>query len=674
MAQSMEDPPIVRARTALKRAQAVSRQLRGGTANGPNSAIAISEALVEIADALDRIEESEKRNADAQRNLALQQAMLDSRLLRVEQNTSFAVLKRIASGAFRSAIKEILPARWGERQKDKTGYATWVAHEQAALPLAEHARVISEKWLHRLRFSVILAVQDQKNARATLESVRAQTYGNWEIVGDADGGGGAELNAAMNLATGDYFAVIAEPLILSPFALFYFAEALQTSAAGLLYCNEDEIDASGKRINPIFKPEWSPDLLTGCMYMGPMVVLRRELFLECGGFSSRRPAAQLFDLVLRATEKTSEIRHLPRVLYHTFRKDQRPPLTDDMARDDIAQVIEEGIERREGHKARCSPGSRSGMFVVRRNGLAREMTIIVCSKSPRLLQNCLRSIRATAAAIVRQIIVVAHEEGSANVRLRSVIEKAGAVIAPFHGSFNFAAMNNFGVRMAEAPHLLFLNDDVTATAADWAEMLSEEVARPEVGAAGAVLRYPSGALEHAGIVTGIGDGAGHVGRGLPNAHNAFAVRLPSSALWPWLEITRNVSAVSGACLAIRRELFAKVGGFDEQFPNNYNDVDLCLRLQSRGYRVECVAAPGLIHTGCQTRPGVVTFEERYRFCARWAEVLARPDPYYSPCLSPTEKVSLNLTADSWGRALLAPSSGSDGAPRPRSRPHSGAGL
>jgi O-antigen biosynthesis protein len=647
----MEDPPIVRARTALERAQTALRQLKGGTPNGPNSAIPISDALAEIADSLTRIEESETRNAAAQRNLALQQAILDSRLLRVEQSTLFATLKRIASGgrAFRRAIEKILPARRGDQEKDKTGYATWVTHEQAALPSAEHAHVISEKWLRRPRFSVVMAVRDQRSAQATLESLHAQTYGNWEIADDSSGGGAAELNAPANSATGDYLAVIAEPLILSPFALFYFAEALQTSAADLLYCNEDEIDASGKRVNPIFKPEWSPDLLTSCMYMGPMVVLRRELFLACGGLSSRHPAAQLFDLVLRATEKTSEIRHVPRVLYHTFRGDQRPSSSSD-----IAQVIEEGIERREGHKARCSPGSRTGTFIVRRNGLAREMTIIVCSKSPRLLQNCLRSIRATAAAIVQQIIVVAHEEGGANVRLRSVIERAGAVIAPFNGSFNFAAMNNFGARMAEAPHLLFLNDDVTATAADWAAMLSEEVARPEVGAAGAVLRYPSGTMEHAGIVTGIGDGAGHVGRNLPNAHNAFGARLPSSALWPWLEVTRNVSAVTGACLAIRRELFAEVGGFDEQFPNNYNDVDLCLRLRSRGYRVECVAAPGLIHAGCQSRPGVVTFEERYRFCARWADVLAVPDPYYSPCLSPTEEVSLNLTADSWKRALLAP--------------------
>ncbi|HEY6341552.1 MAG TPA: glycosyltransferase [Bryobacteraceae bacterium] len=640
MAQFMEDPPIVRARAALERAQAASRRSNGGTTSGPNSAIPISEALAEIGDALDRIEEAERRNAAAQRNLALQQSLLDSRLLRVEQSRLFAALHRIASGgrAFRRTIEKILPARRGDREKDKTGYATWVTHEQAALPSTEHARVISVKWPHKPRFSVVIAVQDQKNARATLESLHAQTYGNWEIAGDAGPSGAVDLNPPANLATADYFAVIAEPLILSPFALFYFAEALQTSAADLLYCNEDEIDASGKRVNPIFKPEWSPDLLTSCMYMGPMVVLRRELFLECGGLSSRHPVAQLFDLVLRATEKTSEIRHVPRVLYHTFRGDQRPS-----SRDHIAQVIEEGIERREGHKARCSPSSRSAAFIVRRNGLAREMTIIVCSKSPRLLQKCLGSIRATAGAIVRQIVVVAHEEGGANVRLRSVIERAGAAITSFNGSFNFAAMNNVGVRMAEAPHLLFLNDDVTAMAADWAEMLSEEVARPEVGAAGAVLRYPSGALEHAGIVTGISDGAGHVGR-----------NLPSSALWPWLEVTRNVSAVTGACLAIRRELFAEVGGFDEQFPNNYNDVDLCLRLRSRGYRVECVAAPGLIHAGCQSRPGVVTFEERYRFCARWADMLAVPDPYYSPCLSPTEEVSLNLTADSWRRALMAP--------------------
>jgi GT2 family glycosyltransferase len=127
----------------------------------------------------------------------------------------------------------------------------------------------------------------------------------------------------------------------------------------------------------------------------------------------------------------------------------------------------------------------------------------------------------------------------------------------------------------------------------------------------------------------------------------------SSELWPWLMATRNVSAVTGACLAIRKELFIRLGGFDTLFPNNFNDVDLCFRVRSHGYRVICVPVPGLNHTECQSRQGSVRFEERYRFYARWADLLRHPDPYFSPALAPTEKIELNLTDDHWHRSLLA---------------------
>ena len=128
----------------------------------------------------------------------------------------------------------------------------------------------------------------------------------------------------------------------------------------------------------------------------------------------------------------------------------------------------------------------------------------------------------------------------------------------------------------------------------------------------------------------------------------------SSELWPWLLATRNVSAVTGACLAIRKELFGRLGGFDTLFPNNYNDVDLCFRVRSHGYRVICVPVPGLIHAECRSRPGIIRFEERYRFYERWADLLHNPDPYYSPALAPTEKIALNLSDDHWYRSLLAP--------------------
>jgi GT2 family glycosyltransferase len=207
-------------------------------------------------------------------------------------------------------------------------------------------------------------------------------------------------------------------------------------------------------------------------------------------------------------------------------------------------------------------------------------------------------------------------------------------------------MNNLGAAAAESPNLLFLNDDVRASESGWAERLAEQVSREEVGVAGAVLWYPTGLLQHAGIVVGIGDGVGHAGR-----------YMRATELWPWLLANREVSAVTGACLAIRKELFEQLGRFDTLFPNNYNDVDLCFQARARGFRVVCVPTAGLIHAECQSRPGIVKFEERFRFYERWADLLGRPDPYYSTALAPTERIALNLSEDRWHRPLFPPPPG-----------------
>jgi hypothetical protein len=200
----------------------------------------------------------------------------------------------------------------------------------------------------------------------------------------------------------------------------------------------------------------------------------------------------------------------------------------------------EDLARREQTSSICAPGPGAGTFVVRGMRSTGEMTAIICSKSPDLLETCLASLRATANQVVRQIVVVAHEESGPSPSLHSVIERAGAAALTFRGTFDFAAMNNLGAGIAERPNLLFLNDDVRATEPEWAELLAEQVSREEVGVAGAVLWYTSGVLQHAGIVAGVGDAVGHAGR-----------YLHSSKLWPWLLATRNVSAVTGACAVHR---------------------------------------------------------------------------------------------------------------------------
>ena len=196
-------------------------------------------------------------------------------------------------------------------------------------------------------------------------------------------------------------------------------------------------------------------------------------------------------------------------------------------------------------------------------------------------------------------------------------------------------MNNLAAAELSNRYLLFLNDDVVVQSDHWLEKLCAPFLRPEVGIVGALLRYPDGTLQHSGVVMGIGDGVGHSGR-----------YQMGSPFWPWLEVTRNVSAVTGACLAIRRAVFEQVGGFDSRFYNNYNDVDLCLRVQNLGLEVVLNCDVQLCHEEGKTRRTGTSFRERMLFWTngRYAEpsrLLLQPESRgaWKPSICPAPPVS-----------------------------------
>ena len=234
--------------------------------------------------------------------------------------------------------------------------------------------------------------------------------------------------------------------------------------------------------------------------------------------------------------------------------------------------------------------------------------------------------------------------------MQAVIARHGAKHVPYTGPFDFARMNNLGAQAAEGEILVFLNDDTELLEPSWLDRLVAQVERADVGVAGARLLYPSGTLQHGGVAIGIGGGCGHIGR-----HTHISPRH-----WPWLEVTRDVSAVTGACLAIRAPLFHELGGFAEAFPVNYNDIDLCLRARIAGYRVIYEAGATIRHYECQSRPGVVTSEERDRWHDRWAKLAESGDPFYNP----------NLTQEQEDLSLRDPSGETPGPTATRRAPGS----
>jgi GT2 family glycosyltransferase len=370
----------------------------------------------------------------------------------------------------------------------------------------------------------------------------------------------------LNGSAGEYIADLHPGTILSPHALAYAVQALQQQRAGKVYFDHEQTDESGDAVHPVFKPDWSPTLQQNTNYLG--------------------------DFVLTSREPREGVIHIPEILY-------------------------------------ASPRPISIQPMERQRQQPRSVSVIICTRNAALLSRCLSALRGKTDYPSWETIVVHHTGSPDDAEIEKITLDHDAIRVPFAGQFNFSEMNNRGTERASGELLLFLNDDVEPIEASWLYRLTGWLDDLAVGASGAKLLYPNGAIQHAGIATWIVDGAGHPGRNLRSSEN-----------WPWLNATREVTAVTGACLCVRRDDFRRIGGFDPAFPVNYNDVDFCLRLRDQGLSVIFDAGAVLQHDESQTRRAGVHYEERRRFFLRWAARLQTADPFYSPHLAQNNE---NLT-------------------------------
>lgn len=627
---------------------------------------AVATLLVTIQLVIESLEDSEEQLQQYYSRSLVHQHLLEERLFAVEENRLF----RIWNGLMRipRPIYNLIQSRsLGVRQSGDT-YAQWVNHEQAKLPSFDEHRSISERWRYTPVMSLIIPVfrPHEDWLADTVHSVRQQSYHNWELCIAVDGepqpsllrllnqwsnddprirwaavaarsGNSKTSNAAAALSGGEYIGLLSQDGTLSPFGLHYIVEALQDTRVDLLYSDEDRLDTANQRVQPIFKPDWSPELLTSCMYLGHLLVIKRDLFANSNGFRSEYDEAHDYDLALRITEGPILIQHVARMLYCRHMPEAS---TSSISKGDAEEAghraVEDAMRRRSGPGARVTIGRSPHTYVVQRP-LPKDaaVTVIICSNTSRLVQRAIESVRRTAGDLKCEFIVVHHLDQRPDPQMSLALDTLASKVLRYGGPFNYSLMNNTAAREATTPHLLFLNDDVFARSRGWCERIIAELQRPEIGIAGATLHYPDGSLQHAGIVLGLGDGVGHAGR--------FQVE---SELWPWLTLTRNVSAVTGACMAVRADVFRRLEGFDVRFPNNYNDVDLCLRAQAAGYQVICLSEEDLVHEECATRTGVTTLFEREVLYQLWSGKLRHSDPFYSRVLSNTEDISINLSGRS----------------------------
>ena len=446
----------------------------------------------------------------------------------------------------------------------------------------------------------------------------------------------AASNSALELATGDYIALLDHDDELAIDALFENAKLINLHPdADFIYSDEDKIDTKGNRLDPFFKPDWSPDYFHACMYTCHLGVYRTSIIKAIGGFRSEYDGSQDYDLVLRVVEKTQNIYHIPKILYHwriipasVTSGEEAKPWAYIAARKALEAMLE-----RSAYSGRVEETTRAGFWRVRRDILGEPLISIVIPSggtikdTPKgsicLLENCIRSIQDLSSYRKFEVIVVDGYDIP-----ESSLQKIAAdnvELVRCREPFNFSMRINIGAAKAKGEFLLLLNDDTEVITSDWLESMLEFAQQKEIGAVGAKLFYPHGKIQHAGVMV-LGGNPGHAYHGLDEDHPGYFC----SNI-----VNRNYIGVTAACLMIRKEIFDELGGLDESFPLNYNDVDLCLKAHQARYRNVVTPYVQLIHYESASRAKGLRPGEWEQLNNRWNSYLEslNGDPYYNPNLS-----------------------------------------
>lgn len=546
-------------------------------------------------------------------------------------------------------------------------YAIWLKRNEPDLRRF-HGRFRLRIWAIRARllryrpkFSIIMPTYNTcpEHLAAAIESVRAQCYPYWELCVADDGSSEPAVrdtlkvycrkdprvkvefldkrhgivgasNAALGLATGEFVAFLDHDDELAPWALYEVARRLNADpAVDIVYSDEDKADVDGRRTNPFFKPGFSPETLLSMNHVGHLLVVRRDLLKEVRGFRPGFDGSQDHDLLLRLTERTSRVAHIPKVLYH-WREAPGSAAGDISAKPYAVKAairaIEDALQRRglSGTVEAVLPG----LYRIRWHLKNTPLVTIIIPVRDRvdLLRRCVGSIFEKSTYRNWELLIVNNQssEPATLAFLRELSKLSNVKVLEYNDRFNFSKINNFAVSYANGEVLLFLNNDVEVVTPNWLEELLGFAEQPEIGAVGAKLLLPDGRIQHGGVVLGLSGGADHAFYGLPGDEPGY---------FGLAAVARNCSAVTAACLMTRRRVFEEVGGFDPNLDVAFNDVDLCLRMLAAGYRVVWTPFAVLYHYESSTRKKAHPVENTRYFLKKWGDLIRRGDPYYNPNLA-----------------------------------------
>lgn len=596
--------------------------------------------------------------------------MLIQKALSVYRREGLTGLKwRLQRGQNNSNI--VVQSTAGAVEVGRNDYAEWVRRydtlsDEGRQRIGEHvAGMVSPPLI-----SVVMPTYNPNPAwlEEAVASVRNQLYPHWQLcIADdastdlevrpllerlareddrirvvfrpANGHISAASNSALELATGAWVALLDHDDVLSEHALYHVARAIMDNpGVSLIYSDEDKIDAEGLRSGPYFKTNWNEDLFYSHNMICHLGVYKRSLLQQVGGFRLGYEGAQDYDLALRCIEQIDRkaIHHIPRILYH-WRVHAGSTAGDADAKPYAMlageRAINEHFERMgfAGRVTLTGYGYRAtydlpvelpkvSIVIPTRNGLS-------------LVRQCVESIIDKTEYKSYEILIVDNgsDDQDAVKYFESLSANGTAIVIRDDREFNYSALNNLAVRHATGEIVCLLNNDIEVITPAWLCEMVAHVVRPGVGAVGAKLLYPNDTLQHAGVVCGIGGWAGHSHKGFPRSSAGYSGRTG---------LTSNFSAVTGACLLMRKSLYVDLGGLNEQHLKvACNDVDLCLRALEAGYRNVWTPYAELYHHESATRGYEDSPEKQARFAAevrymveRWGDMLL-VDPYYSPNLT-----------------------------------------
>ena len=568
-------------------------------------------------------------------------------------NTAILELKQNKFAIFSPEIEE----RKIDSYSEQVAYKIWLRDNKITDEEKSSLKKELEQFQFKPKISIVISL-DSKNIQSLnqlLHSLQEQIYKNFDVIINctqelcnnvnkiitelSDYEFEIHLNEKksnlinkliLNIS-GDYILFFNDAKAITSDALYRIVKALNdNNKIEIIYTDEDIIEKT-KRIKPFFKPDWSPDLFLSQNYLTNFYVLKKNLVSEVGGFREQYREAKHYDLLLRLTDVKRDIYHITKILVSVGNYLE---IENNYFNSNSKYALEDTLNRRK-IKGKVLEGIIPNTFRIKYEMVGEpKVSIIIPTRDQKnLLERCINAIKTNTSYKNYEIIVV--DNNSIEEITKKYLNSLPYKVIKYEHPFNFSKINNLGVKYSTGEYLLFLNDDAAPLESGWLENMLEICQQEKVGVVGAKLVLSDNMIQHAGWVF-LKTGAG--------IHPFSGTDANSSNYNGQMNVIRNYSAVTGACMLMKKHVFEQIGGFDDNFDLYYGDSDVCLKAIQAGYRVVYTPYAKLLHQGSSSikKYSRVFFstENHYQFISKWKHV-KNGDPYYNPNLKLNYRINLD---------------------------------